>query len=174
MTQSAGKTAVRLRRDRRGSSPSRDYEIAVSTTLLFQTFQDEERPVLMSGIPCPDRLTALQRVVEHEMIHLIEFLLWRNSSCSAQRFQSISHRFFGHTEHQHQLITPRERAWTKFGITAGSRVSFRVDGEHYEGIVNRITKRATVLVEDRDGVQYSDGRRYTKYYVPLTMLKPLR
>ena len=172
MTRAAGKTTVRRFRDRKKHPAHVEYEIAISSTLLFQTFQDEERAVSMSGIPCLDRLTALQRVMEHEMIHLIEFLLWHDSRCAAPRFQSISSRFFGHTEHQHQLITSRERALTKFGIRTGSRVSFRVDGEHREGVVNRITKRATVLVEDSDGLKYSDGKRYAKYYVPLPLLRP--
>jgi hypothetical protein len=37
--------------------------------------------------------------------------------------------------------------------------------------VNRVTKRATVLVEDARGVRYSDGRRYAKFYVPVGMLE---
>jgi hypothetical protein len=35
------------------------------------------------------------------------------------------------------------------------------------GLVNRITKRATVLVEDAEGQKYSDGLRYKTYYVPI-------
>ncbi|MBC8353464.1 MAG: SprT-like domain-containing protein [Planctomycetes bacterium] len=172
MTSAAGK-ATRLRhRDRRTKEVSTEYEIAVSTTLLFQTFEDDDRSIVMSGIECRNRLEALQRVLEHEMVHLIEFLIWQNSSCSAKRFQSVANRFFSHTEHTHQLITPRERALTKFGIKPGTRVSFRLDGEHYMGVVNRITKRATVLVEDRRGVRYTDGKRYTKFYVPVALLNP--
>ena len=173
MTQAAGK-ATRLRqRDRRTKQTSTEYEIAVSTTLLFQTFHDIDRPIVMSGIECRDRLEALQRIFEHELVHLIEFLIWEQSSCSARRFQSIANRFFRHTEHTHQLITPRERAFTKFGVKAGSRVSFRLDGQHYVGVVNRITKRATVLVEDARGVRYTDGKRYAKFYVPVGELKPV-
>jgi len=40
----------------------------------------------------------------------------------------------------------------------------------HEGTVNRITKRATVLVEDPEGEPYSDGKRYRKYLVPLQLL----
>ena len=127
----------------------------------------------MSGIECCDRLAALQRVIEHEMTHLIEMLVWGDSSCSAPRFQSIANRFFGHIDHRHQLVTPRERAYTKFGIKAGDRVSFRLDGQHHTGFVNRITKRATVLVEDESGESYSDCKRYSKYYIPVWMLEPV-
>lgn len=174
MTQAAGK-ATRWQERGRGkkNNAATKYEIAISTTLLFQTFHDVQRPIVMSGIECHDRLEALQRVLEHETVHLIEFLLWQNSSCSAKRFQSIANRFFCHTEHTHQLITPRERAQRKFGIRAGSRVSFRLDGQHYVGMVNRITKRATVLVEDRKGARYTDGKRYAKYYVPVGLLDPV-
>jgi hypothetical protein len=149
------------------------FEIAVSTTLLFQTFHDVERPITVAGIVCRDRLEALQRVVEHEIVHLIEMLLWTHSSCSANRFQSIAARAFGHVEHTHQLITPRERALRKFGIRTGDRVRFELDGAPMVGVVNRITRRATVLVEDPRGMRYTDGKRYAKYYVPLAMLEPV-
>jgi hypothetical protein len=109
--------------------------------------------------------------MEHEIVHLVEMLLWSHSQCSARRFQSIAKRFFGHTDYTHQLITPRERAMTEYGIRAGDRVRFRFDGKHVEGVVNRITKRATVLVEHARGELYSDGKKYQKYYVPLTLLK---
>jgi len=50
-------------------------------------------------------------------------------------------------------------------------VRFRFDGVERKGVVNRINKRATVLVEDRRGEQYSDGKRYAKFYVPVQMLE---
>ena len=171
MTQAGGKAARRELRDRSGKTIRTEYEIAVSTALLFQTFQEDHRPVYMSGIQCHDRLAALQRIVEHETVHLIEMLIWGQSSCSAPRFQSIANRFFGHTDHRHQLITPHEVALTKFGIKPGDRVSFRIDGRHHFGIVNRITKRATVLVEDSRGRPYSNGKHYATYYVPVGMLE---
>ncbi len=172
MTRAGGKTARRELRDPRTSSVRKEYEISVSATLLFQTFHDVQRPVTVTGIVCRDRLEALQRIFEHELVHLIEMLIWVTSSCSAARFQSIAGRFFGHRQHTHQLITPHERAFAKFGIKAGDRVSFRIDGQHFVGFVNRITRRATVLVESPNGTRYSDGKRYAKFYVPLTMLEP--
>jgi hypothetical protein len=100
-------------------------------------------------------------------------LSWDDSSCKAPRFQTIARRFFGHTDHRHQLITPRERAMVKFGVRPGRRVRFRFNGRELAGIVNRITRRATVLVEDPKGEPFSDGRRYLTYYVPPEMLRPM-
>ena len=177
MTQAGGKASRRDYQDSRGRVTRTEYEIAVATTLLFQTFSEDpsgasHRPVVMSGIECRDRLSALQRVMEYEITHLVEMVIWNKSSCSAPRFQSIANRFFAHTEHHHQLITPRERAFTKFGVKPGDQVTFRFDGRHYTGLLNRITKRATVLVEDEEGSPYSNGKRYRKYYVPVNLLKP--
>jgi hypothetical protein len=45
------------------------------------------------------------------------------------------------------------------------------EGRCLTGRVNQITKRASVLVEDGDGVRYSDGLWYRKYYVPIAGLK---
>jgi hypothetical protein len=156
----------------RGPGPRSSYEIAISSTLLFATFYDVQRPIMVTGVECRDRIECLQRIFEHELIHLAEMLIWDDSSCSRQRFQSLAFQFFTHTEATHQLITPGERASLKFGIRTGDKVRFRIDGASYEGFVNRITKRATVLVENDCSPLYSDGKRYAKYYVPISQLEP--
>lgn len=170
MTRAGGKT-TRTIWERH--APQEHYEISVSSTLLFQTFDDIPRTVVVTGIECHDRLEALQRIFEHELVHLLEMLLWKKSKCAAERFQTIAHRYFGHTAHTHQLITPRERALKRFGIRAGSRVRFHFEGREFIGRVNRITQRATVLVESNQGARYSDGKHYEKFYIPLPMLEPL-
>jgi hypothetical protein len=168
MTSSGGKTARYT--DRR--TGEKLFEISASTAILFECFEDDDhRPIVASGIVCRDRLDALQRVMEHELIHLIELLLWEKSSCSQSQFHSISLRFFGHTENRHKLITPREKAIVKFGIRPGMRVRFRFDGIEHTGMFNRINKRATVLVEDRHGMRYSDGKNYSKFYIPVQLLE---
>lgn len=171
LTSAGGKVA---RYASRGQSSRSSYEISVSTTLLFQCFTDDDhRAIRVAGVACADRLEALQRVLEHELIHLVEMLLWTRSRCAGRRFQSIAARVFGHRDHTHELITPGERALATFGIRSGSRVRFRYAGADYTGVVNRITRRATVLVPDPRGVPYSDGHRYATFYVPVEMLEAL-
>ena len=168
MTSSGGTTALRI--DRRDGS--RRYEITISTALLFGCFRDDDhRSITASGITCHDRIDALQRVMEHEITHVLELMLWDKSSCARRRFQEISLRFFAHTDYTHRLITPREKAMAKYGIRPGMTVRFRLDGAERTGVVNRVNKRATVLVEEHGGVRYTDGKRYAKYYVPPKLLK---
>ncbi len=173
MTRAGGKTTRTVFRGTR-SKPSRThYEIALSTSLLFQSFRKPGDTILVCGHECTDRLTAMQRIVEHEMVHLCEMLAWIQSDCSAGRFQTIARNMFGHTEHRHELITQQERAAIEFNIRAGARVAFPYEGTVLQGIVNRITRRATILVEDLRGVRYSNGKRYLKYYVPIHQLRPI-
>ncbi|MCA9114402.1 MAG: hypothetical protein KDA79_04900 [Planctomycetaceae bacterium] len=174
MTSAGGKAMRRATRPRFGQ-PKVEFEIAVSSLLLFQTFEDpaSETPITVGGLVCRNRLEALQRVFEHELVHLLEFLLWERSSCSQDRFASIVFRLFGHTAANHRLITPRELARQKFAVAQGDLVSFEsAEGRILTGRINRITRRATVLVQDRSGQLYSDGHRYLKYYVPLHQLRP--
>ncbi len=166
MTRAGGRTT---RTGSPGQAPL-TFEIAVSSTLLFRTFADVQRPIAVAGITCNSRLEAMQRIFEHELIHLIEFLVWDNSSCAGARFQDLARRFFGHNGVVHDLITPQETAMKKYGIRRGDRVAFRFENIDYAGVVNRITHRATVLVEDKHGREYRDGRRYAKFYVPLDMI----
>ena len=104
----------------------------------------------------------MQRILEHELIHLAEMLVWEDSNCEGDRFQAIAHRLFGHTEHKHELVTQHERAAKKFNIRVGTMVSFKHEGKTFIGKVNRITRRATVLVADAQGQKYDDGKCYRK------------
>jgi hypothetical protein len=146
------------------------YEITVASSLLFEGFGQMDRQITVCGLECGTRLEALQRIFEHEMVHLIEQLCWQTSNCSAPRFQDIARRHFLHRAHTHKLITRRERA-AQSGIRVGSLVTFVFEGHQITGRVNRLTKRATVLVKDAEGERFSDGHRYRKYYVPIVHLK---
>lgn len=169
MSRAGGKT-TRFRRQ--GPTGRLDrYEITIAFRLLLMTFGNVQRPVVVSGQPCRDRLDALQRIMEHEMIHLAELLAWGRSSCSARRFKNLAAGIFGHAGTKHDLVTPHELAQARHGVRVGSRVEFPIGGVHLVGRVNRISRRATVLVEASDGTRYTDGHTYHKYYVPVPMLR---
>jgi len=167
MTRAAGRIAY--------TRPPETYTISLSTTLIFQTFHDVNREVSANGIVCHDRLEATMRVLEHEIIHLLEWVLFNSTSCSKPRFQNLSHNIFGHTQVTHQLITQTERARKKFNLRVGDNVSFEYDGETHHGFISRITKRATVMANDPKG-DYKDpqGNRYSKYYIPLPSLELIK
>jgi hypothetical protein len=173
MTRAAGKTIRRLVRRREGQSliVTVEYEIAISTLLLFQTFDDIDRPVTVTGLACRDRLEALQRIFEHELLHLAEFLAEGTSSCAQPQFQTLSRAIFGHASVVHDLVTTRELAAKNHAIRQGDLVAFDHEGITRVGRINRITKRATVLVEDPAGRLFTDGRRYATFYVPVELLR---
>jgi hypothetical protein len=173
MTRAGGKTTWGRKPilDGRAVRTVTYYRISVSAPLLWQTFADAARPASVGGIVCNDRLEALQRIMEHEIIHLLEILVWRKSSCAASNFQTLVANFFGHTVRDHRLITLQEVACEKFGIHVGTRVRFAFKRRVLEGIVNRISKRATVLVEDPAGRPFSNGKTYETYYIPLDLLE---
>ncbi len=170
MTRAGGKTVRRRARRADGTLAVPTFEIRVSTTLLFASFREGGPAVRVVGHVCLDRLDALQRILEHELVHLAELLLDEVSSCKREPFRRIAHGLFGHLEHTHDLVTPHRLASEVHGIQRGARVRFELAGVWHEGTVNRITKRATVLVEDPAGESYSDGKRYRKYLVPLQLL----
>jgi hypothetical protein len=65
-----------------------------------------------------------------------------------------------------------EHAAAQHGIRVGSLVCFDFEGRRLVGRVNRAHRRATVLVEDANGLPYTDGKKYQKFYVPFGMLSP--
>ena len=169
MTSRGGSTALRKEKNKSGvATPV--FEITIASDLLYQQFKTDNTNVIVNGLECTDRLFALQTILEHEITHLLELSLWNTSNCKGQRFQQMSHETFGHTEYTHRMSTRRALAARDHNIRPGSRVSFRHKGTHREGIVARITKGATVMVQSKKGSLYTDGNRYEKFYVPIAEL----
>ena len=79
----------------------------------------------------------------------------------------MAYSVFGHTEYVHKMLTTDKLAVLEQGIGLGTKVRFSLKGQEYQGFVNRITKRATVLVKYPKGHLYNDGNKYKKYLVPL-------
>ncbi|RMF87109.1 MAG: hypothetical protein D6741_20985, partial [Planctomycetota bacterium] len=144
--------------------------IQISSPIIFSSYDDGAESLEVGGIVCRNRLDALQCIVEHELIHVVEGVLYGETSCSRPRFKDMAKRIFGHTTNCHKLVTPAVRAYRKFGVRPGQMVAFEWEGRRLVGLVNRVTRRATVLVENPRGARYSNGKRYFKFYVPPHML----
>ncbi len=167
--RSAGGRTIRTRDRRTGAIR---FAIQISQNVLFENFGAGEEAAVVVGLPCSDRLDALMRVMEHELLHLAEFLAFGQSSCARSRFQRASRTLFGHTAHQHAMITRRQRTIASTSFRPGHRVRFEYDGTAMQGIINRINTRATVLVEHPRGTRYTNGKRYLKFYIPMARLAP--
>lgn len=125
----------------------------------------------VGGIETHDSLEALQIVFEHELIHVLEFLLFHTSSCNKQRFKDTAKKIFGHTHSHHHMPTNQTVAREKYGINIGDSVQFLFKDRQLTGLIVNITKRATVMVRNPAGVYIDkNGVRYMKYYVPLAGL----
>jgi len=179
MTRAAGKTIFqKVRRQVGGRRVEQArFEIAISSFLLFHAFRDDlipgddARSINVAGVVCSNRLEALLRIFEHELLHLAEFLASGRSSCSAAPFRRMSRAIFGHEASVHAMMTPVQFAASVHSINLGDRVAFDHGGFERRGVVSRITKRATVLVADSSGRLYSDGNRYSGYLVPIDRLR---
>lgn len=171
MTKSAGKTIYPKNND-----PSKPQEIVIEVRISIDFIFNYGllgMEHVVGGIQTRNSLDALQIILEHELVHVIEFIHFQQSNCRQKRFTTLAYNLFGHTESCHRLPTHQQIASQSLGLTAGSLVSFSFEGRRLKGIVARINKRATVMVRDPKG-SYTDqqGNRYSKYYVPLQVLRP--
>lgn len=147
------------------------YELRIAVFLLF-SYEKLQREKIVNGIKTRDSLQALQLIFEHELCHIIELHCFKESSCRKERFQTLAFNIFGHTGSCHQLPLMPEIAAAEYGLSVGDEVSFQVDGRTFNGVIFRITRRATVMVPDARGTfQDRIGGRYHKFYVPLSLLK---
>lgn len=138
---------------------------------FFFQYEGSNRSKYVCGIETNHALEALQLVFEHEICHGIEFIYFHQSSCKGNRFKTIANNLFGHTSSFHQLPTNKDLAKEKLGLQIGDQVSFLFENQILSGVINGITKRATIMVKDKMGI-YTDqqGDRYAKYYVPLSKI----
>jgi hypothetical protein len=170
MSRNAGKTV--MSKSLKPSTLQQEiYEIVMAVKFFFN-YSQIDRDKKVNGIYTSDALNAFQLVLEHEICHLIEFHIFKESSCKGQRFKNLAHNIFAHTDVYHQLPTEGEIAQNIYGFKLGDKVSFEHEGKKYKGIINRVNKRATVMVVSSKG-EYVDklGNRYVKWYVPLGNLK---
>ncbi|MBK5240141.1 hypothetical protein [Clostridium sp.] len=164
MTSAAGKT-IYSRKIKELQEDEENYEIRMGIKFFFEYYK-VEREKIVSGISTKDSLEAFQIVFEHELCHLLELHIFKESSCKKQRFKIMVYKLFGHTEVNHQLPSQKEIVSEKYGIIIGQRVSFFSEGKKYNGFIHKINKKATVMVLDKDGT-YRDapGNKYSKRYV---------
>ncbi|MCM1990578.1 SprT-like domain-containing protein [Oceanirhabdus seepicola] len=170
MTSAAGKTLAKTRNGKLVN----DFEIRLSKVFfnnLLKTEEDRE----VCGLKCEDRLMAVMLIMEHEMVHLLEFVLYGDSNCSNPRFKILAKNIFGHTQSYHKLPNNREVLKKEKNMVLGDRVCFDFKNARLEGVLYKVNKRAVVMVNSENG-QYSDkkGNRYEKFYVPLEKLSLLK
>ncbi len=146
-------------------------EICIGVDFFFQ-YNLVEGNKSVGGITTSNSLEALQLVFEHELCHVIEYVCFGTSNCSSDRFKAIAGNLFGHTGKFHSLPTNKQIASQRMGLKLGDEVSFPFKGHKFRGILYKINKRAVVMVKDKQG-EFTDkqGNRYSKYYVPLSILE---
>ena len=172
MTRSAGKTNY-PRNLAALPAEQRAYEIRMGISFFFN-YNQLHREKKVNGINTKDALEALQLVFEHEIIHLIELHCCGESSCHKKRFKGLAKHIFGHTDSYHHLPTEREIACTKYGFNTGDQVCFRHGGIEYQGFINSVNRRATVMVPDDAGPFHDQrGKRYSKWYIPIPDLEKI-
>ncbi|MGH4051107.1 MAG: hypothetical protein ACREVX_07100 [Clostridium sp.] len=169
MTSAAGKT-IYSRQIKSLPETEEIYEIRMGIKFFYQYYK-VERDKIVSGINTKDSLEAFQIVFEHELCHLVELHLYKQSSCKKIRFKIIVENIFAHTDVVHQLPSQKEIVLKDYGLNVGQKVSFISEGVKYKGLVYKINKRATVMVKDSKGT-YRDkrGNTYSKWYVHFEQL----
>ena len=169
MTKSAGKTICPKNI---GKIKPEDLVVEIRIGIdFFLNYGQLSMRNTVCGLKADSGLEALMLVFEHELCHVVEFILYHNSSCAGERFKSMSKNLFGHTESWHKLPTNRQIADKVLGFRIGDTVSFKFKDKKLTGIIYNVRKRATVLVPDSKGMFMDrSGKMYSKYYIPLRLL----
>lgn len=139
------------------------FIITVSSAIFDLNFRNSGDIVTVNGIHCGNKLEALVGIIQHEMVHAIEWVNDRRTEHN-DKFRQNSYCLFGHREIQHCLKVPGKNHETylpgrREDFSVGQLVNFSDNGEMFHGRIARIGKRATVMVGPK------------KWYVPIGLLK---
>jgi hypothetical protein len=169
MTKSAGSTVCP-----KNISSIREEDLVLEIKIGIDFFFNYDKisgDKLVCGHKTDNCFHALQLVFEHELCHVIEFMIFHQSSCKKERFKSLAYNIFKHTASYHGLPTQKEIAMEILGIKVGDNVSFVFEGINRQGFIYKINKRAIIMVKDKNGnFMDKDRNRYIKYYVPLNKI----
>ncbi len=147
------------------------FVISFSPDLFFHSFDGENRDIEIGGLKCQDRLEALMRVMEHEMIHLVEFHLTGKSRCAGKQFRTILWNMFGHVERKHKLVTLKEKTLREKDLQIGDMVEFPYKKKILKGLLYRFSNKATVMVQNSNGnLRDKEGNRFSKFLVPIDLI----
>jgi hypothetical protein len=131
-----------------------------------------EGPFEVNGQRVATGLEAFLSVLEHELCHAADFLLYGGRLLHGPAFRGLATGLFGHTRCIHALPTRASEAAAR-GCGVGHWVRFEYQGRTLRGVVSRVGKTATVMVPSSKGAWTgADGRRYGKYAVPPAALTP--
>lgn len=141
-------------------------EIRMSSDFLTRL---DRGPFTLNGLTVSTPQEAFLLVFEHELCHALETCIY-GSTGHGERFMQLANRYFGHTSTTHQLPTRKSEA-AQSGIKIGARCRFSYQDRILHGQITYVGKTATVMVQSATG-EYKDtqGRRYTKYRVPISQL----
>jgi len=147
-----------------------EFEIKISLNHLTN-FDKIDRNKYVGGIEVKNKLDSLLLVFEHELCHVIEFLIYKKSDCNKENFRNLILNLFGQKETTHKLVSTREANYHEYGFMPGDKVIFENEGKEIIGFITKINKRATVMSPSLYG-KYVDktGQHYTKYCVSLSCL----
>lgn len=147
-----------------------EFLVKLSSNHLIN-FDKVDRSKYVGGMEVESLLDSLMLVFEHEICHVIEFIVCKKSSCKKKPFKDLIFNLFGQTETTHNLVSANEVNVQKYGLKPGDRVKFQYKGKNVNGFIQRINKRATVMCQDNRG-NYIDkfGKRYKRFYATLDSL----
>jgi hypothetical protein len=129
-------------------------------------------PFEANGLRFDTALEAFLSVLEHELCHAVDFLLYQRLDHHGPNFRALSQGLFGHSRCTHALPTRAQEAAAQ-GMGVGCWVRFPYERRVLRGLVTRVGKTATVMVPaPRGGYRDDAGTRYVKYTVPLALLRP--
>ena len=173
LTRAAGNTTTK-KNIAEIASENIEFEVKMSLNHLIN-FNKIDRSKYVGGIEADSILDSLMLVFEHELCHVIEFLVCKKSSCKKKPFKDLIFNLFGQTETSHKLVSANEVNAQEYGLKPGDKVNFQYNGKSINGFIQKINKRATVMCPDKHG-NYIDklGKKYKKFYATLDCLEKIK
>lgn len=120
------------------------YTLQINALQVAKSFADEAEMMLVCGLECYCRLTALILTIEHELIHLLMQLHdmksdgTRTFAAHGKMFQQAAKAYFGHLNFYHSMGHDGHKIKENTNVKIGDRITFKNKDEHL--CLARVTK----------------------------------
>jgi hypothetical protein len=133
-----------------------DNAIEINATLLVQALGAGVLHEICNGTVCRTRMSVLQSVLEHEIVHMIVHNSCFEKSSHGKHFLAVASKIFGHTSYTHMIGHRQNKNINLIGNIIANRTHFKEgdtvtanrndDGTFvYTGIIKKLNPKKAVV-----------------------------
>ena len=136
-----------------------------STPMIFEAYDEKASNYTIRGVTYKDPSEVVMSILEHEIAHIVEYVMHGATNCTKEKYRKIAFDLFGHIDSEEVIKADLRKKQLSQSFKIGDEVIFPYFTKTFRGTITNIRTKVTVEVSS----VYSTK----KYYVSFDVLKPV-